>query len=473
MTEDFAGLFSAIRREELSALRELAWQNDPLHGESVTAVFSDETGLTALAGAIPFLEIMKGEAPDATNRVHLKSEPLAEFLAVNRSLLRSYLNRAREAHYETVGEVATAHITHITSDISGMEAANFAVFLAAQISGTGKKTLIIDADPQNQFVFPLLTFNEPPKLLTETLQKPSTFKGDLTKAIVPLHKNLSYLNLQASSLRPFDDTEINRLCAYLDGDFENLVFYAGHFKSAWLTANAHINYAVCPASYKGELAALLRHRGGLHTVLLKKGREQYLPRLSDIFSVKRPLEEWLNPGPGLLALKDFILKAYQGTRLVIGGRENLPGHLHCYTGFDLYARYAGLEGAEAVAALNSLQKRLRPYYPKASFFGSRSILNRVKNMPDRAVTAILETGDEPQLVSLISSPELRAAAIFPAGIMRAISADGVRISACTAHGFIRLKNLAARGGFTSVLAAPRYRLEKPNALAAVMEQVQA
>jgi hypothetical protein len=473
MTEDFAGLFAAIRREELAALKELPWQNEPLPGESVSATFSNETGLTSLNGAIPFLETEKSPLPTGENRVHMKSEELAQFLAQHRALFRSYRKAAETEHYRTVGDVTPSHITHVTSDIPGMEAANLAIFIAAQISQGGSKTLLIDADPQNQFVFPLITFPEPPKLLTEQLQKPSTFKADLTKAIVPLNRNLSYLNLQASSLRPFDDAEMTRLCGFLDADFENLVFYCGRFRSAWLSSNAHLNYAVCPASYKSELAALLRHAQGSHTVLMKKGREPYLPLLSDFFSVKRPLEEWQQNIPMVAALAEFVLKTHRANRLVIGGRENLAGNLHCYTGFELFARYAGLADADAERALNALQKRLRPYYPKASFFGERSILNRVKSLPNRAATTILEVGDEPQIVSLISSPELKAAAIFPAGIMKAISTNGVRISACSAHGFVRFQTLAARGGFTSVLTAPRYRLAKPNALAAVMEQVQA
>ncbi len=470
---DFAGLFAAIRREELTTLRELPWQNEPLPGEAVSAVFSNETGVNSLQGAIPFLETEKGVTGTEENRVHVKSEDLAQFLAQNRALFRAYRNIAESEHYRIVGDVTPAHITHVTSDIPGMEAANLAIFIAAQIAQAGAKTLLIDADPQNQFVFPLITFPEPPKLLTEQLQKPSTFKADLTKAIVTLNRNLSYLNLQASSLRPFDDAEMTRLCGFLDADFENLVFYSGRFRSAWLSANAHVNYAVCPGNYKGEVAALLRHAQGTHTVLMKKGREPYLPVLTDFFSVKRNLEEWQQATPAVAALADFVLKTHGATRLVIGGRENLPAHLHCHTGFDLFSRYANLTDADAERALNALQKRLRPYYPKTSFFGERSVLNRVKNLPERAATTILEIGDEPQLVSLMSSPELKAAAIFPAGIMKAISANGVRLSACSAHGFIRFQTLAARGGFTSVLTAPRYRLMRPNALAAVMEQVQA
>ena len=472
--ENFARLFSAIKRDELVALRALPWQNEPLTGETVAAVFSNETGLNYLAGAVPFIATEKHEPIPSANREHIKSEALAQFLIERRSLLRSYLQTATEWGYTTVGDLTPAHITHITTDIAGMDAANFAIFYAAQIASlSGKKTLLIDADPQNQFVFPLLTFAQPPKILTEHLQKPATFKADLNSCIVTLGKNFSYLNLQAPSLRAFGDDEIARLCGFLDADFDNLVFYAGQFRSAWLSANAHTNYAVCAGTYKTELKSVLRHAGGSHTVLLRKSTEQYLPCLSDFFSQKRPLEDWQTVAPAQVALKEFIVRTYQATRLVIGGHENLPGHLHCLTGFDLYAHYAALQGADAERALNALQKRLRAFYPKSAFFSARSVLSRVKNLPHRVATTMLEIGEEPQLVSLASSTELRAAAIFPAGILPAILVDGVRVSACTAHGFTRFRSIAARGGFTSVLAAPRYRLTKPNALAAIMEQVQA
>lgn len=473
MTENFAGLFAAIRRDELQALRSLPWQNEALSGEALTAQFSNETGLTSLTGAIPFLQVDKQEIPKTANDNYLKSEEVAQFLVQNRALLRAYQAAAKNLQYQPVGDLTQAHLIHITTDVSGMEAANFAIFAAAQLSLLGQRILIIDADPQNQFVFPLLTFKEPPKLLTEQLQKPSTFKADLTKAIVTLEKNLSYLNLQAASLRPFDDLEIARLCGFLDADFDTLIFYAGRFQSPWLSANAHTNYAVCADTYKGELSAILRHAQGSHTVLLKKGPPEYLPRLAGIFSTKRPLEDWKALTPVVAALKEFVVKTGSATRVVIGGRENLPGNLHCHTGFDLYARLSGLEDADAEKSLNALQKRLRPNYPKSAFFGTRSVLSRVRNLPQRALTTILEVGEEPQLVSLVGSAELRATAIFPAGIFPAISSSGTRISAATSHGLQRFKTLAARGGFTSVLTAPRYRLQKPNALAAVMEQVQA
>jgi hypothetical protein len=473
--EDFSHLFAAITGEELAALKELAWQSEHISGESVAALFSKEIGLTALTGAMPFLETTKRTSLAATdNPLQLKSESLGQFLAQQRALFRSYRQTAADSQYTSVGDYSAAHITQITSGVSGMEAANFALFLATVIlTQSNKKTLLIDADPQNQFLFPLLTLPEDPKLLTENLQKPSTFRADLNKCILPLTKNLFYLNLQAASLRPFDEQEIARLCGFLDADFENLVFYTGFFRSAWLTANAQTNYAVCPDNYKGELNALLRHARGFHTVLLKKGSEQYLPCLSEPFSEKLPLDAWLATPPALATLKDFIVRTHQATRLVIGGRENLPGYLYCHTGFDLYARYASLEATEAERALNALQKKLRAYYPKSAFFSVRSILNRIRNLPQRAATTILETGNEPQLVSLLSSPELRAAAVFPAGILPAILAQNTRISACTAHGFVRFKAMAARGGFSRVMTAPRYRLQKPNALAAVMEQVQA
>lgn len=471
---DYSELFAALTTQELAALQGLPWQGAPQPGEAVSARFSPETGVQWIGGAMPFLETPKGAVAPGENLVSLRSEVLAGFLLQNHAFFRSYIHAARAQRQTLVGDYSPAYLAQVSSDLPGMEAANFAIFLAAAIGQeSGEKTLLVDADPENQFVFPLLTFKEEPKVLTENLQKPSTFRADLLKTIVPLNKNLSYLNLQAPSLRPFEDTEISHTINHLDAEFDNIVVYSGQMKSPWLTRNAHVNYAICADNYRGEQSAILRHRAGFHTVLVKKTKENYLPGLTRDFSDRQPLEAWLEKKVTTSVLREFILKVYRAKRLVIGGKENLPGHLHCLTGFDLYAWYEGLERNAAERSLNVLQKKLRAYYPKSAFFSGRSVLKRVKNLPERSATTILEIGSEPQMVSLMGAAELRAAAIFPAGILPAILADGVRISACTAHGFTRFRAIAARGGFDRVLTAPRYRLEHPDALAAVMEQVQA
>lgn len=471
---DYSELFSGLSSEELAALQNLPWQSAPLPGESVSAQFSPETGLRWIGGVMPFLATPKGAGASGENPVYIKSEVLAGFLVQNPALFRSYVHAASAHGHTIVGDYTPARLLQVASDLPGMEAANFAIFLAATLAQEGsQKTLLVDADPQNQFVFPLLDLKEEPKILTENLQKPSTFRADLAKTVVSLNKNLSYLNLQASSLRPFDNDEFPHIINHLDTDFENIIVYSGQMKNSWLSRNARVNYAVCPASYRGELSAILRHSAGFHTVLLRKIPQSYLPGLSAEFSQRRPLEAWLEKKPETSALREFVLRIHGAKRLVVGGKENLPGQLHCLTGFDLFAWYEGLERTDAERSLNALQKKLRAYYPGKAFFSARSILKRVKNLPQRAATTILETGNEPQLVSLVGAAELRAAAIFPAGILPAISSDGVRISACTAQGFNRLRATASRGGFDRVLSVPRYRLERPDALAAVMEQVQA
>ena len=249
-SENYVDFLSAATSHEAAALRALPWQAEPLPGEAVAAQFDPEIGLTAITGAMPFLETPKMAAKPATEGWQfLKSEPLGHFLVENRALFRAYSHAAGKEKCTIVGDYSPAYLAQVTTNIAGMEAANFAILTAAQIqSERGGKTLLIDADPQGQFVFPLLSLPQIPNVLTENLQKPSSFRADLTKCLVPLGKDLLYLNLQASSLRPFADDELSRIFGYLDADFENIVVYAGRLRSAWLSTNAHVNFSVGDAT---------------------------------------------------------------------------------------------------------------------------------------------------------------------------------------------------------------------------------
>lgn len=475
LSENYADFLGAVTGDEAAALRALPWQGDPLPGEAVAAQFAPEIGLTAITGAMPFLETPKMAAkPEGESWQYLKSEPLGHFLVENRALFRAYAHEASRQKYAIVGDYAPAFLAQVSTNIPGMEAANFAIFAAAQIeSERGGKTLLIDADPRGQFVFPLLPLAKAPDVLTENLQKPSSFRTDLTKCIVPLSKNLQYLNLQASSLRPFSDDELSRIMGFLDADFENIVVYTGKMRSRWLSTNAHVNFAVGESTYRGELESILRHRDGSHTALIAKGKEQYFPCLTGEFFTKQPLEFWVNPPHELLSVKKFIRQFAATTRIAIGGTGQTPGFLACYTGLNLYLRYADANEKNAEEVLARLQSRLRAYYPKSAFFSTRSIYRNVAALPKTAATTIMEVGEYPQLVSMIQSAELRAAAIFPAGILRPLSAEGVRISAASADGLLRFRDRARRGGFDRVISVPRFRLQNPNALGAIMEQIQA
>lgn len=461
--------------DEAAALRALPWQGAPLPGEAVAAQFSPEIGLSTITGAMPFLETPKMAAkPEGEGWQYLKSEPLGHFLVQNRALFRAYSNEASRQKYAIVGDYAPAFLAQISTNIPGMEAANFAIFTAAQIeSERGGKTLLVDADTRGQFVFPLLTLDKVPDVLTENLQKPSSFRTDLTKCIIPLNKNLHYLNLQASSLRPFSDDELSRILGFLDAEFENVIVYTGKLRSRWLSANAHVNFAVGEPTYRGELESILRHRDGSHTALITKGKEQYFPSLTPEFSVKQPLEFWMEAPHELLSIKKFIRQIAATTRITIGGAGQTPGFLACYTGLSLYLRYADANDKKAEDVLARLQNRLRAYYPKSAFFSTGSIYRNIASLPKTSATAIMEVGEYPQLVSLLQSTELRSAAIFPAGILRPLNAEGIRISAASADGLLRFRDYARRGGFDQVTSVPRFKLKNPNALGAIMEQIQA
>jgi hypothetical protein len=88
------------------------------------------------------------------------------------------------------------------------------------------------------------------------------------------------------------------------------------------------------------------------------------------------------------------------------------------------------------------------------------------------VSVLLEINGQPQLVSLPVSPELLATAVFPQGVIPALQGDGIRVSAAGPGGIDRFHTLALRGQATEIYSAERLRLKKPNALAALLEQMQ-
>lgn len=472
--ENFSEYLLSADADEIAALQTLPWQAEVLPGESVQAHFTGPV-ITYLGGAMPFVETARNTARlFAEGTQHLKSDVLAQFLLQNRALFRGYLAAAAKNKREIIGDYEPAYVAQVTTDIPGMEAANFAFFLSAQLrNGRGGKTILVDADPQNQFVFPLLSLTDQPAVLTENLQKPSTFQADLGKAIIKLDAALSYLNLQASSLRPFSDDELSRIVCFLDSEFDNIVIYSGKHRSAWLSKNAHITFAVCEANFTAEAAALSAHRQGAHTVLLAKGKEHYFPCLTSEFGTIAPLDFWINKQPGLNAITTFVRNITTTDRLSVGGSTSLAGYLPCYTGINLYLRYAGGEEKDAEKVLTTLQNRLRAYYPRTAFFSTRSVFRAMAQLPKNAATTLMEVGDNVQIVSLLQSSELRAAAVFPAGILRPLKTGSVRISAVSADGLIRFRELAPRAGISRMIQAPRYRLKHPNALGAIMEQVQA
>lgn len=471
--DDFSALCAAILPSELEALRALPWQKAAIPLDAVVAQFSTETGLTTLQGAVPFLETEKIAPPEGDDWLHLKNEIFTQFLLAHKALCRAYLHEIQARHLVRVGDFSPARMTHVTTELSGMAAANLAIYIAAQCAENNPRpTLVVDADPKGQYVFPLLDFKDVPKVLTEHLQKPSTFKADLAACVAPLQKNLAYLNLQASSLRPFTDDELSNIVGFLEEDYEHIVVYAGRHRSRFLTQNATTNYAVCNAGFRGELAAITRHASGMHTVLIKSGKSPFDAALNGDFERRAALDFWKQPHDAHHALREFILTADQATNLIFGGNAERRSLLHCHAGLDLYLHYAGSEAASPEATLQKLQKKLSAYYPRDSFFSARSATKSMAVLPQRTATALVETGTEPQLVSLIGANELRAAAIFPAGITPAIVADGVRFSSCGAAGLARFRQTFARGGFTAFGQVPRWRMRHPNALGAVMEQLQ-
>jgi hypothetical protein len=469
---DLAHLFASMNANEAGALAALDWTETPAPGDTVCATFSPASSLLTMRGSAPFLSMLKENiSAEESEWRYLKSDALGQFLVCNRSLLRAYIHEARAAGYPIVGDYTPARLFQVTSELAGMEAANLAILLATL--DVGVKTILIDADPKNQFLFPLLPFDEMPPVLTENLEKPSTFRADLARCIRNPDKNISYLNLQATSLRPFNDDEIARIMCHLDAEYEQIIVYSGRLNSNWLTTNALANFAVTDSGYNNELGSLIRHSAGCHTILMQKARDTFFPGLTAEFSRKRTIADWEQIRIQLKTLTDFCRKILTSTRLAIGSAEKLPRQLNCFTGVGLYARYAGVEAGDADAKINAMQKKLRPLFPTSTFFSKRSIYRNLASMPIQPVTTMLEVGINPQLVSLVRSAEMRALAIFPAGILPAVSKGGVRVSACSAKGLMRFKTLASRGGLTQMTTAAPVKLRRPDALAAILEQVQA
>lgn len=472
-TENFSTLLSGLTPPEIGALRALDWQPAPVPGEAVRARIESEFGVTSLAGALPFVETLKQVQKHTEGDLWLKSEHLANFLSLNRAVYRSYMHQARGLRLNLVGGMSQARVFQVSTEMAGVHAASFSLFLAQLLKGSGGgETLLIDADTENQFVFPLLALAEPPPVLTESLQKPSSFRMDLQKCVVKAAKHLNYLNMHATSLRPFTDEELARILGYLDVDFENIVIYSGRRQSAWLSANAEQNYAITDGSFKSELAALTRHSGGLHTVLIVPGRDRYLPLLSEEFSRLPTDDLWSEIPAHLNVLRDTVQRLTTARRLTLGGEQNLPGSLDIHFGMNLYFHYARGDDMSTDTILNKLQKKLRARYPGSSFFSQRSAIRAINRMPQKPATTLLDVGGRLNLVSLPHSAELRAAAIFPAGVIPALKYDRRRITAATAIAPSWLAANCARGGYTQILRAPRITLQNPNALAAVLEQVQ-
>jgi hypothetical protein len=324
--EDLSSLLHGITATELEALKALPWQTERLAGEAVAARIEATVGVTGLAGALPYLET-RVDRREYPNYQWLKSDHLAGFLALNRALYRTYIAAARSERLTLVGNLSAARVYQVSTETAGMQAASFAVFLAQRIIASGSgETLLIDLDTTNQFVFPLLRLPEAPPVLTENLQKPSSFKADLQKCILKLANGLNYLNVQATSLRPFSDAELARIVGTLDADFDNIVIYSGKLKSTWLSVNAEQNFAITDGSYKSELAALVRHSGGLHTVLMAPGRDKYQPLLNEDFSRMPEPSLWTEIPAQLQVLRDTIDNSWRRAGSRSGRGRICPEH---------------------------------------------------------------------------------------------------------------------------------------------------
>lgn len=460
----------AILPGELEGFDALDWQSAPLAGESVFALSEKSAGITVLGGALPFVETHKGEAPAGCKWT--SSDNLAHFLAENRALGRAYLSLARGARLTLHETLTQAQLLQVAAETAGVQPAAFAIFLAARSAAAGNKVLLADADDTNQFVFSQLGFSELPAVLTESLQKPSTFRADLTRCITRLWPGVDYLNLQATSLRCFNDTEISRICGFLDADYDTIILYSGRRRSAWLSLNASVTFSYCSPSLKGEMAALTRHAGSPHLVLLRRGEDHYFPWLTPEFAGAVPEDRWQKVPAPLNVLAGFVDRVLSAKRLLLGIGE-LPAALHVLNGASLYFRLNGTAAGETHKTVNGLQNRLRAHYPRDAFFSARSATRALARLQLLPVTVLLEINGQPQLVSLPASPELLAAAVFPQGVIPALQADGIRVSSAGPGGIDRFRTQALRGHAGEVYCAERLRLHKPNALAALLEQMQA
>ncbi len=466
---NFSRLLRAILPGELESLQQLDWQVSPLAGEAIYAKFEKPAGITCLGGALPFLETHKAEAP--AGFLWTRSDNLARYLSENRALCRSYLTEARAERLALHGVLEQAQLLQVSAETAGAEAAAFAIFLATRAAASGNKVLLADADDQNQFVFSLLGFADMPPVLTENLQKPSSFRTDLTRCITKAWQGVDYLNLQATSLRCFSDLELSRICGFLDADYDTIILYSGRRASPWLSLNAALTFSFCAPSLKGEMAALIRHAGSPHLVLLRRGDDYYFPWLTPEFARIVPEDRWQNLPANLNVLAGFVDRVLSARRVVIGNGE-IGGALNVLNGASLYLRLSGVDASEAEQTIRSLQNRLRAYYPRDAFFSARSATRALARLELVPVSVLLEINAQPQLVSLPASPELLSAAVFPQGVIPALDKDGVRISAIGPGGLDRFRSLALRGQIREVYAAERLRWRKPNALAALLEQMQ-
>ncbi|MFZ5630941.1 MAG: hypothetical protein ACOY5B_17540 [Spirochaetota bacterium] len=467
--ENFSRLLRAILPGELDALLAMDWQPTPLAGESVYARSEKPAGITGLGGALPFLEMRKSESPDGF--LWTRSDNLARFLAENRALCRSYLTQARADRLALHGAPDQAQLIQVSAETAGAEAAAFAIFLATRAAAAGNKVLLADADDQNQFVFSLLGFADMPPVLTENLQKPSSFRTDLTRCISRAWQGVDYLNLQATSLRCFNDTELSRICGFLDADYDTIIIYSGRRSAPWLSLNAALTFSVCTPSLKGEMASLARHTGSPHLVLLRRGEDYYFPWLTPEFGRMVPEDRWQNLPANLNVLAGFVDRVLSARRLLIGNGD-LGGALSVLNGAALYCRLSGTEAGETDKIVNGLQSRLRAYYPRETFFSARSAKRALARLQLLPVSVLIEVNGQPQLVTLPASPELLATAVFPQGVIPTLKGDNLRVSTAGPGSIDRFRILALRGQVTEIYSAERLRLQKPNALAALLEQLQ-
>lgn len=466
-------LLSAITPPEFADFQALAWQPVvALPGDFVFAQMSENVGLIALTGAMPFTETRK-LSPDAQtgdNWVMLNTESVAQYLMRNPALRRSYRRALHQSGSAAISLSEPARIIQVSAEIAGLEAANFAIFCACQAASFGGRTLLLETDPKNQFVFPLLPLAETPKILTENLQKPATFKADLAGCLVKLSKNLSYLNVHASSLRPFDSEELASIITLLDADFDTIICYSGRSSTSWLSRNATTNYAIVNPAFSSESAALRRHAGGMHTVLIGRGDKSLLPTLGREFSAKQPLDFWTNE-TSLKNLKNQFGRHFLAKNMILGSHESSASNLGVHVGIDLYSRYAESVDNDFPSVIKTLQKKLHAVYPRRSFFSTRSILKHIDNLNVLPLTTAVEINGMPQLLSWPHSAELRATAIFPAGVLEPRDVQGMRINPLTSRGHVRLKTLLNRIGLEGVVVGPKSTRLAPTALGAVLEQM--
>ncbi|MCX7632423.1 MAG: hypothetical protein N2Z22_03710 [Turneriella sp.] len=463
---NYARLFGAIAPEELQRWRELDWLPTPPPGDVIFARTEQEFGIVELGGALPFLETRKVTRWPENVR-WLKSEILARFLLVHPALYRSYLQLARKERYPILAGPQQGMLVQVAAETPGMEAAAFAIFLATRAEKLGMRVLLVDGDDKNQFLFPLLGLQEMPPLLTENLQKPSTFRSDLSRCVVKLGENRDYLNLHATTLRPFNEEEISRICGYVLADYDCVVFYSGRYKSRWLSTQAELTFACGDGSWRCERSSILAHTGSPHLVLLRPSSDIYYPGLTAEFGRKLPEDQFAELPPQLETLARYVDHLLSARTLLWGHNERAQA-ITASGGAVLYRKLLGVEDA-GEKSLNALQKKLRARYPGKSFFTLRSALRAASYLPRVPVSIIVSVAAWPQLVSLPYSDELLAIAIFPRG---AIPPPDPEITAAGPATLRRLATTALRGQFKEFLTSPPLTAKESNALAALMLQLQ-